>query len=593
MNTEIDNPTKDTATGTLQAKSSRFKLYVLEQRGKLVDTLVMVVLTLVALLPRILLSMQLDMVTDEVVYILGGKLYLPLAEHLDIGASGWLYNYEHPPFVKLLIGLSLAVNTGLGHPLGTLFAARLPSMLFGTVLVVSLYWLAKAPFGRLIALGAALCLAFSPWLVYFSALAYLDMTMTALITLAYLVTWYAIRRPQLSLVVALLVGLGAASKYTAVLVVPGIALFTAYYFLAIRPLLPAEQRPRWPWLWWLAATIAAPLIFLAIDMAIWPNPLVRLKRSFLFEWNHSVRGHLTFLAGQYSGHVPHWAILYIIFTKISAFVTVPAIFFTIFAAIQLIRFHLHRSSVQIEEITRIAFLFIWLVAIIGMFSLLNIVVGTHYHLPTAAPVALAGACGLAELLRMLYNYYSAAMQRRKPTAQSNIEATPKVGTRAWEVITPLLLLAALAVPHLVGLLTIYGAEGYTSEFFAGENSALQVAYPGYRDAVQWLASHQQGPARIGLVALPGTLNSGGEGISWYDFNKDLPARFQLAEAHPGDKAYTFDYLVWPMHLVQRGYAIPEAWRSHILYSVMGGDTVYCFILANPSSPAVQNSLPSP
>jgi hypothetical protein len=39
-----------------------------------------------------------------------------------------------------------------------------------------------------------------------------------------------------------------------------------------------------------------------------------------------------------------------------------------------------------------------------------------------------------------------------------------------------------------------------------------------------------------------------------------------------------------MHLVQRGYAIPAGWRSHIVHTVMGGNTIYCFILArNPST----------
>src|SRR5581483_5766610 len=217
-----------------------------QQLASTLNIVIFVGLALVALIPRIVLATQLDMVTDEVVYILGGKLYLPLLAHLSIGASGWMYNYEHPPFVKLLIGLVVLLNAALGHPLGELLAARIPSMLMGTLLVVAIYWLGRAPFGRVVALLAALCLAVSPWLVYFSALAYLDMTMTALITIAYLLTWHAIKRPWLYMVVALLVGLGCASKYTASLAIPSIVLFTAYYFFVIRPRLPQEQRPPFP-----------------------------------------------------------------------------------------------------------------------------------------------------------------------------------------------------------------------------------------------------------------------------------------------------------------------------------------------------------
>src|SRR5207249_11762039 len=106
--------------------------------------------------------------------------YLTLVQNWSIGATAWQYNYEHPPLVKLLIGLSVSLNAVLGHPLGELFAARLPSVIGGTLLIVAIYALGRGPFGRAIAYFAALCLAVSPWLVYFSALAYLDMTMTML-----------------------------------------------------------------------------------------------------------------------------------------------------------------------------------------------------------------------------------------------------------------------------------------------------------------------------------------------------------------------------------------------------------------------------
>src|SRR6185437_14780940 len=115
---------------------------------------------------------------------------------------------------------------------------------------------------------------------------------------------------------------------------------------------------------------------------------------------HSQNGHLTFIAGQYILHAPHWAILYMLIVKISAFVTIPAIFFVIFALIQLIRFHFRPSDgVQVTDAAKISFLLIWLLANLGMFSLLDIAVGTHYFLPLAAPVTLAGAYGFTTLLR--------------------------------------------------------------------------------------------------------------------------------------------------------------------------------------------------
>ncbi|MBV9691607.1 MAG: glycosyltransferase family 39 protein [Ktedonobacteraceae bacterium] len=543
---------------------------------------VVLVLALAACIPRFLLALRLDVVTDEVVYILGAKLYFPLLLHLRIGAGGWSYNYEHPPFVKLLIGLALTCNAALGHPLPELVAARMPSILCGTLLVVALYWLGRDLFGRVVSLLAALCLAFSPWLVYFSALAYLDMTMTALITIAFLLMWHAIRKPWLYLLAALLVGLAADSKYTAVLAIPGMILFTAYYFFLLRPRLPVEQPPRLPWLWWLTAIIASPAIFLAADPAIWPHPISLLVHSFRYEWDHSRSGHLTFIAGQYSLHVPHWATLYIVFVKMSAFITIPAAFFVLFALTQLLRFHLGATNMQTREVASLSFLLIWLVSIVSTFSLLNIVVGTHYELPIAPPLALAGVSGLAMLLRYRKGSLFAST-RARPTAvlaAQTRQTMQQSGGLSINLRTAIIVacLALLVVgPHLLGLSTVYAAEGYNSEFFHGENTALQVAYPGYREAVQWIVAHTHGQERVGLGAIAGTLSGGSNGVSWLSYNSHLAGRLTLIEAHPNDHGYPYDYLVWPMHLVQRGFAIPVPWRWHIVHIVMGGNTVYSYI----------------
>lgn len=554
-----------------------------------VEWFIVPVLALIALIPRIILARQLDLVTDEIIYIMGGKGYLPLVLHHDFTSVGWEFNYEHPPVVKLLIGLSIYLNTQFGHRLSELFVARIPSILSGTVLIIAIYWLGRKPFGRVVALLAALALAVSPWLVYFSALAYLDMTMTMLITLAYLVLWYAIRQPRFYLLSAALVGLGAASKYTAALAIPGMILFTFYYFVAIRPRIPREQRSSVPWGWWIGALLLIPVVFFIADPAIWRNPYYLLIHSILFEWDHSINGHLTFIAGQYSGHVPRWAVLYILLAKLSIFITFPAIFFALFAIVQLVLFHLHKSKLQVAEITSIAFLFIWLVSIVGMFSLLNIVVGTHYHLPLAPAVALAGALGLATLLRYRRG---ALLQPSSSTVNTNVElpaqASPtkpgkiRLNGRAAIICTALTLL--LVGPHLIGLSTNYAAEGYTSELFQSENSVLQVAYPGYREAGLWLIAHTHSSGTVGLVALAGTLNHGDYASSWFGYNRALEGRLKFSEAHPDASNSSYNYLVWPMHLVQRGYVIPQAWHAHIVHIVMGGNTVYCYILAsNPAT----------
>jgi Dolichyl-phosphate-mannose-protein mannosyltransferase len=584
---EINIDTTDEDYQPIEREKNKTHVYTYSNRVSLllIEWIILPGLVLVALIPRIMLAHQLDLVTDEIIYIMAGKAYLPLLLHLRIAADLWAFNYEHPPVAKLLIGLALYLNAHLGRHLSELFAARIPSILSGTTLIVAIYYLGRAPFGRIVALLAALCLALSPWLVYFSALAYLDMTMTALITVAYLILWPAIRQPRLYLLSALLMGLGIASKYTAVLALPGMIFFTAYYFIAIRPRLDIKQRPLVPWKWWLTALLFIPVTFFIADPAIWQQPYSLLLQSVLFEWHHSITGHLTFLAGQYGEHVPHWAVLYIIFAKLSIFVTLPAVFFLVYSVIQLVRFHLKKANLSIIEATSIAYLCIWLVSIVSMFSLLNIVVGTHYHLPLAPPVALAGAYGIIALVRFISKAFQASHVNTeshiyKETAPGSPVMTGRRRNKFRSVVVLAVPFVLFVGPHLLGLLTSYAAEGYTSEIFNGENSVLQVAYPGYREAALWLIAHTRSSGRVGIVALPGTLNHGDYYTSWYSYNRGIQGRLTYSEVQPTSASFPFDYLVWPMHLIQRGFAIPEAWRSHVVHIIMGGNTIYCLILAH-------------
>jgi hypothetical protein len=148
-------------------------------------------------------------------------------------------------------------------------------------------------------------------------------------------------------------------------------------------------------------------------------------------------------------------------------------------------------------------------------------------------------------------------------------------------LLPLFLLSlVLAGPHVWGLLGSPGAEGYTSELFQGEDGILQVAYPGYREGALWLAQHTQGSVNVGLVALVDTLQHGPEGVSWYNYNASLPTRLHFSEAHPDATSYSsYAYLIWPTHLIQRGYALPPSSSLHIIHVITGGETIYCYILA--------------
>jgi hypothetical protein len=343
-----------------------------------------------------------------------------------------------------------------------------------------------------------------------------------------------------------------------------------------------EQRPKLPWTLWIVTVIAAPLIFYIVDPAIWVSPIGRLIHSFTYEWNHSVGGHEFFIAGSDVTHVQKWAIAYIVFTKMSAFLTIPAVFFVIFALVQLVRFHLRKDNITLHTAQVYAYVVIWLLSSLTAFSLLNIVVGTHYHLPLATPVAIAGVFGLIIIVRSLAKLIfkqpiSSLEETHSSVEQSQLKRKPAL-------LIPLVVVALLAiVPHLLGLVTVYGAEGYTTEFFGNnENNTLQVAYIGYREALVWLESNQADAHKVGLIATGGTLTAQGYGginnSSWFYYNKDLTSHFQLnqIDINQPPNLTPYQYLVWPKHLVQRNHPLPS--NFHVIHEIMGGNTIYCYIL---------------
>lgn len=610
------------------------------------SVLALIGLIIVALIPRLILALQLDIVTDEVVYLWGGKVYLPLITHLNFGSELWnTANYEHPPLVKILIGICIELNNVLGHPLAELLAGRLPSILMGTILVLAVYWLGRKPFGHTIALIAALALAVSPWLVYFSAIAYLDMTMAAFITMAYLLLWHATRRPWLFPIVAILVGLGAASKYPAVFVVPGIVLYTAYYYFLLRPMMPVEQRPALPWRWWIATVVIAPLSFLIVDPAIWASPIGRLLHSFAFETAHSANGHPIYIAGETLTHVPKWTIAYMVFTKMSAFLTIPAVFFVIFVLILLVRFHLRKARLDISRAASYAYLVIWFISILGMFSLLNIAVGSHYYLPLAPSLAIAGVSGLAVIINYLASLASLVWKKSPITDEATevspssdattdnlAETTPDPTSDAVDkndpaiapdevsedsfnkisaapgaqhnkktvnprVLIPTLLLAILAiVPGLIGVATVHGAEGYTNEFFNNdENTQMQVAYPDYREALLWIETKTSDHDQIGLIG--SALNGYSTNSNWFYYNADLTKRFDLYQIDPTNTSTKSSNAVNLQRLNKLAagdysYLVwpkdvlqrGNAWPAQyqLVHTIMGGNTIYCYILQRKS-----------
>lgn len=549
-----------------------------------------VMLFFVAILPRWSLAHTLDLVTDESTYIRIGRLDYTLLINGRLTNPKWLINYEAPSLPKLLMGFGSIWASQNRSPGDWLIGARIPGVILGSLFVVLIYWLARPIFGKLPALFGALALALSPWVAYFSAIAYLDSYLLGFVTLAILVTWHAVRHPWLFLVVGMLLGLSFDSKYTGSFAMLPIGAYLAYYY-AFR----AHHRP--PKHIWLLPVAALLTIYIA-DPAIWVSPLDRLVDGIVFQWDHAARGHSVFLNGLVWDHVPPGEVVFILIAKMSLFICIPALLALPWALTRIIRAKGQPSGRD----ERAAFVFFWLFGMLLPFGLLNIVVGTHYMLPLAPAITFIGAWALLGACRWIGPRLVAWGERGLVALRPHMRATatlPSVTLPRWAAATrkyftqrrirqlgaQVLILAAcvaMTVPPLTGLLGVSQAEGYTSEWLNGENSSLQVAYPAYADATQWVTDHTKGWVTVTLVGTPGTLDY------WMMTRQYLyPERIRLVPSSVDmGQAYVPPsvpvgrplYLIWPAHLVQRQFPTLPDWQSKVVGTIKGGSTIYCYII---------------
>ncbi|HLY29424.1 MAG TPA: hypothetical protein VKQ36_00220, partial [Ktedonobacterales bacterium] len=478
-----------------------------------------------------------------------------------------------------------------------------------------------------------------PWVAYFAAIAYLDSYMVAFMTLAILMTWHAVRHPRWLPLVSALLGIAFVSKYTAAFAGLPIVLYLAYYYFFV-------ERKRPPWQLWLAPLALVLAIYIA-DPEIWINPISRLWNSMLFEFDHALRGHGVYWNGRVWEHVPPGEALYILLAKMSLFIVVPALAVLPWGVWRVIRvMRAQRTGYTPTAIDdRAAFSLFWFGGLLSTLGLLTIVVGTHYILPLAPAVAFIGAWALCHGGEWLMTYlgklngnanvlgdahtlaempHAAAYtaQRSEPSRWERLGAwlsnalniilgelndtpdlmierpTPSAWNTphrhmAWRALatqglTLVVLVGvglALTLPPAHGLSTVSQAEGYTSEWLSSENQSLQVAYPAYSDAVDWIVQHTQGRTSVALMSTSGTLDY------WMQHHQGtFPQRIRLetgavcetdapSPPHCGTPTNA-QYVVWPMHLVQRQqlFPMPTNWRSHVVTTITGGKTIYCYIL---------------
>lgn len=249
--------------------------------------------------------------------------------HIAAGYSYWKMGYhginvEHPPFVKLLCALPLLIwnpdfpadgpgwripdQVSLGrdflyynrYPADLLLTiGRTPVILLTLAFGALMAWWMRREFGAVAALVALALLAFDPNLIAHGRYVTTDLAVTALyfLTCAAWLTWLRGGGKRWLIATGVLLGLALGSKFSAVLLVPVLALCALTVLRRRRPHILAGA--------WLLVSLAGFLIVAALyahaTMASLGNPLQHpYVIGFEDVRQHSSGGHHAYLMGRHS-----------------------------------------------------------------------------------------------------------------------------------------------------------------------------------------------------------------------------------------------------------------------------------------------------
>ena len=189
--------------------------------------------------------------------------------------------------------------------------SRLPNLLFGVLLVALTGWWAYRLWGNRAALLAMALAALEPNLVAHSSLVTTDIGVTLFIFLTVYLFWEYVNRPTWTFLVGtgISTGMALVAKYSAVLVIPIIALIVAVSFLTgSKPAVPLPKtwnsnKPRHKLL--QAAAVLALILFVAL-LTIPPAYLFQGFQPWLSGFHQfltlSQEGLPAFFFGEYSWH---------------------------------------------------------------------------------------------------------------------------------------------------------------------------------------------------------------------------------------------------------------------------------------------------
>ncbi len=494
----------------------------------------------VAFIPRFLLIDKTSVMTDEPLYVNAGRLYVQSFLRLNFSSEVWRVNAEHPPIAKLLIGASSHIFTPLlgwesTHDL--YFSARLAPVAAGTLICVFIYLIGRRHYGDEASLLAAILAALSPWLIYYSTLAILDIFAALFLSLTFLLLPLIKGINRYLILVGVLSGLAVGSKGTAIAAFPGIGLYLLLKTLVGKSR-TEKKSLRMILLQFLLISLAAASTFFATWPWLWQKTLERTIWVIGFHLGHMESGHTTFYAGKVYTHVPQWVTIYILFIKTPILLFILGMLFLLFLATEIV------SGRAIDE----AYLsiFSWLIGGVLTMLMFRIIIGDHYVVFLEPAIILSASIFVVNTLRSLKD----------------------VKFRFNKFLIMRYALASLMIMEsLIGLAVCWASPcGYANELIIHADKALLIIDTGFEDAANYLIKHCDRNATIAVAystsLLEIELNRKGEfGFKLIDLNR-------LKEA---------DYAVFPSIYTQR-YGFPSEIRNwQLIHKVESGGTTLCYI----------------
>jgi 4-amino-4-deoxy-L-arabinose transferase-like glycosyltransferase len=471
---------------------------------------------------------------DEPIYVEAGRIYLEGIRRLDFSYDVWRMNAEHPPVAKMLIGLTqLAFHDILGGDIHALYlSARIASMIAGSLIPLSIYILGSPIYGELTCFVAGLTAALSPWMVYHSTLATLDIFASFFTTLSFLTLYYVEPDNMVYALLGVISGLAIGCKGTAIICLAGILL----YYIMVYVFEGEESMYKRRLLVKMVISMMISILTLILIWPwLWPNPLERGFWVLEYHASHMIRGHTTFYAGKVYTHVPPWIPVYIIFVKNPVVTVLSIILYVCYTVRVLIdRKHSRRDLLIIS----------WLLGGVATYAMFPIILGDHYILPLAPAVYISSI---------------------------DITVTIVKGRGSVCRVLGFLLIVSTIASLGVGLYRYRESPGaYVNEAIVRGDEAIIMIDTGYEDVADYMAGVGLPRDRVVVIATPYN-----PGILEIDLRRKGIESIAVVDMSSIDYA---DYVIIPV-LYARRYGIPKSVldRFHLIYTVASGNTVLAYI----------------